>query len=723
MNRIILGPEYFPTSTIGRPISNAQIFVGEPDTDPEVVINQKQISVQQEDGTIVAVSQPILTGIGGIPLYLGSPVTVLVDGNYALKVLDSGGSQIYYVPSQAGLIVINKVDDIKGLIDITGQSDGDSADVFGFFFVAPESNPKGGGQFVWQDGINKTTANGGTIIDPDNIGGFDGTWSTLAAFLTAQGGGSGTGCWIRLYDQSINPMWFGAMGDGVVDDTTAIQAAFSSDGLSVYLPVGNFKTISTLTLPVSKTLFGVGTICTTSGAALTAASGNNKISGVKFDGTNAAAPYWGVFVDSASEVVLEKVSFVRQRIMARNNDAKVVQDIIVKNCFFDVDFTGTTYEVDQYDVFSAYGTENVKFINNTVRVTNVHRVLKISDNPDEYLAPQLSPYTSQNVLISGNTITGSTTSNKQVLDCFVGAGEVIFTDNHVDVSGFSVIYDDKSENNAPVGGENPSKRSIISSNILRTDSVIIVFQGSYGITEAGYDGSRESKIVVSDNIFNSSSSSIDLPVSIRFSENVIFNNNILTVTRAALRAGLTFLSNKHVTVHGNHIDGGIINISKATTNHSGFTFSGDFDDLLLSNNVISNFDDNAGITLISLSTATGVVRIVNNLIRPGDGSHTRRAYYVLDCTFKHLEVKDNQYRTDFGTSATPIVSGSSITKNDTVWNSWEQRIDHSSAAPTAETWMRGDVVINTSASVGQPMGWICIVAGTPGTWGVLANIA
>ena len=222
MNRIILGPEYFPTPTIGRPISSAQIFVGNPDTDPEVVINQKQVSIQQEDGTIVAVSQPILTGIGGVPIYLGSPVTVLVNGDYALKVLDSGGSQIYYVPSQAGLVVINKVDDMKGLVDITGQSDGDSADIFGFFFTAPESNPKGGGQFIWQDGVNKTTANGGTIVDPDNIGGFDGTLSTIVAFLAAQGAGVGTGCWVRTQNSILNPEMFGAVTN--TDSSAALNA-------------------------------------------------------------------------------------------------------------------------------------------------------------------------------------------------------------------------------------------------------------------------------------------------------------------------------------------------------------------------------------------------------------------------------------------------------------------------------------------------------------------
>lgn len=38
------------------------------------------------------------------------------------------------------------------------------------------------------------------------------------------------------------------------------------------------------------------------------------------------------------------------------------------------------------------------------------------------------------------------------------------------------------------------------------------------------------------------------------------------------------------------------------------------------------------------------------------------------------------------------------------------------AAPVSGTYKRGDRVINQSPTVGQPKGWICTVAGTPGTW-------
>jgi hypothetical protein len=43
-------------------------------------------------------------------------------------------------------------------------------------------------------------------------------------------------------------------------------------------------------------------------------------------------------------------------------------------------------------------------------------------------------------------------------------------------------------------------------------------------------------------------------------------------------------------------------------------------------------------------------------------------------------------------------------------------MSYGAAAPSSGTWVLGSVVKNSSPSVGQPKGWICTVAGTPGTW-------
>ena len=95
---IVTAPHtYFADFSTGRPIFNGQIYVGEPDTDPEIPGNQKQITVRQEDLTEIPVGQPMTTSPGGQPEYNGSPVDMLVDGNYSIKVLDRFGAQVYYI--------------------------------------------------------------------------------------------------------------------------------------------------------------------------------------------------------------------------------------------------------------------------------------------------------------------------------------------------------------------------------------------------------------------------------------------------------------------------------------------------------------------------------------------------------------------------------------------------------------------------------------------------
>jgi hypothetical protein len=102
MSVVILSTGYYPDPDIGKPISSGSIYVGTVDLDPEIVANQKQISVLQEDGSEVAVTQPIRTGAGGVPVYNGSPVTIIAASPYSLKVNDSTGVQKIYSPSNTG---------------------------------------------------------------------------------------------------------------------------------------------------------------------------------------------------------------------------------------------------------------------------------------------------------------------------------------------------------------------------------------------------------------------------------------------------------------------------------------------------------------------------------------------------------------------------------------------------------------------------------------------
>lgn len=94
--------DYYADPTRGRPVFNAQIFVGRPDTDPQVASNRIQVYAVQETGATVAIAQPIRTGAGGVPMLNGSPVQLKTDGEHSIKVLDDKGAQVYYAASVIG---------------------------------------------------------------------------------------------------------------------------------------------------------------------------------------------------------------------------------------------------------------------------------------------------------------------------------------------------------------------------------------------------------------------------------------------------------------------------------------------------------------------------------------------------------------------------------------------------------------------------------------------
>jgi hypothetical protein len=217
-------------------ISLGSMYVGNPDTDPTVVENQKTIYVKDESGTVTAVSQPLTIGAGGLPLYNGDPVTVLTDGDYSLMILNSLGSQVYYIPSDLdSTLNATYVADIATLrlsTGVTGQ------------FVQPQGyyaygDGAGGPLRTWASGAAPGTYvdNGGSIIVP-----------------TA---GDGSAAWIgsSIYTWSVAE--FGAKGDGVTDDTTAFTAATSALE-SVRVSAGTYNITETSNFSATEFQFAKG---------------------------------------------------------------------------------------------------------------------------------------------------------------------------------------------------------------------------------------------------------------------------------------------------------------------------------------------------------------------------------------------------------------------------------------------------------------------------------
>lgn len=90
---------YVPDPTKGRPVFNGDLYIGIVDEDPRIEANQITVVGFQEDGSEIALGQPISTNSGGIPTFNGDPIRIGVSQDYSIVVLNNYGSQVYYDPN------------------------------------------------------------------------------------------------------------------------------------------------------------------------------------------------------------------------------------------------------------------------------------------------------------------------------------------------------------------------------------------------------------------------------------------------------------------------------------------------------------------------------------------------------------------------------------------------------------------------------------------------
>lgn len=96
----------------------------------------------------------------------------------------------------------------------------------------------GGGEFYWDDSADKSTADGGAIVDPESSGGYDGAPSSLEGFYLAQGSGDGSGCFIRCFNGDVSPYDFGFVdGDSLEGFSTEVLKRTFEAARSLYRPV------------------------------------------------------------------------------------------------------------------------------------------------------------------------------------------------------------------------------------------------------------------------------------------------------------------------------------------------------------------------------------------------------------------------------------------------------------------------------------------------------
>ncbi|HFN7613104.1 TPA: phage head-binding domain-containing protein [Escherichia coli] len=77
-------------------VANGKIYIGKIDTDPVNPENQIQVYVENEDGSHIPVSQPIIINAAGYPVYNGQIAKFVTVQGHSMAVYDAYGSQQFY---------------------------------------------------------------------------------------------------------------------------------------------------------------------------------------------------------------------------------------------------------------------------------------------------------------------------------------------------------------------------------------------------------------------------------------------------------------------------------------------------------------------------------------------------------------------------------------------------------------------------------------------------
>ncbi len=80
-------------------VANGKIYIGKIDTDPVNPDNQIQVYVENEDGSHIPVSQPIIINAAGYPVYNGQIAKFVTVQGHSMAVYDAYGAKQFYFPN------------------------------------------------------------------------------------------------------------------------------------------------------------------------------------------------------------------------------------------------------------------------------------------------------------------------------------------------------------------------------------------------------------------------------------------------------------------------------------------------------------------------------------------------------------------------------------------------------------------------------------------------
>ncbi len=544
---------------------------------------------------------------------------------------------------------------------------------------------------------------------------------------------------------------YGAIGDGSTDDTTAIQSAITalSSGGTVYFPPGNYYITAQLTLLSNIRVTGakgatIKPVLTGKGASdnnifRIATLSNIMIDHIKIDGagTWTATPFANPLGGGNS------VGFTNALLGAYITASS---NIYIQNC----EFTGLAVAISTATACSYL------FINKNYVHGNGTSGFTIHTTDDSII-------TGNNIsnILGNMTAAGSTdTDNSKFADGILMADchEMNVTNNRIaNCKRIGIVVEGLATDDCD--------NIVISDNNITNMNTSRGTESNAAIWVEGGKTVQDGVLIENNHCDNTSAAAgANSMIGIRGQASVVKGNTIRAFDTYGFLGQNSKFENNTVTKNGQGCGYG----STASTTRQVIKGNYFFDNddavhlatcqgiYLIENNTFEDTANGASDCAIYRGTAHASLHVIirgNTFISSEDQgassgqlygilSSTTRTYYIQNNTFLFTGTWSDSYPDNlnvvpccYATDLTPdtfydfVTMGGNQNSKATYVQTFDSVSGHNkilgqgTAAPASGTWDQGDVILNNDPDAGEAYGWVCVVAGEPGTWKGFGDIA
>jgi hypothetical protein len=576
--------------------------------------------------------------------------------------------------------------------------------------------------------------------------------------------------------QTVSVMDFGAVGDGVADDTAAIQAALDSGAKWIIAtPTADFyKLTAAVVIPAGVTFDAQNSLFVVSAAAINGFEMNNSddavllnanIQGYPTDTTPLFEKANGVYAFSSDRIQIRNCKiygFENSGIYERNcNDFVIDGNLLYQNRYV----SSTSADILLYSLVASRGglvTNNQCYSNNSQGIyvgpggfdgdctVSLNRCITLDASFNYAVSPNVIRRHGIILGYSGTSVRGHICTNN-VLQNTSSTG--IYYQGNTTAATRSVIIGFNYIKDTGIDSFQPSLSSgitlacqgegdLVIGNIIE-NTFVTGLGGSAGISlqpnaQGASTSQNRSTLILGNTISNSASSGIQAIN--EFINVTISENRISGVGQAGVYIQMQSIAG---VVSSARIFNNTIKHTNVIREAISLTALSNVGSITVRGNEISGVDNttntiqNTGVGITNADTASNQITIESNYIR-NFRCGVAPAFY-LSSQLSTVVIKNNKM-IDLNTGIAAGAGGGNGrlvgTGNEYVNvtnpvgpgplsgtnNAFEGVFingtftTYLSAIPTAGSWNAGDRVARNAPTVGQPKAWSCTVSGAPGTW-------